>query len=58
MKTDSYYHELGATIAGTLRFGVGTNALPQPMSSFVGDAWFDSVKIVASTVYTEMEGMC
>jgi len=28
MKTESYYHEVGATIGCTLRLGVGTNALP------------------------------
>jgi len=57
MKTESYYHELGATAGCTLRLGVRTNALPRSRSIFMGNSWFDSVKAAAATAEKGMEGI-
>jgi len=57
MKTESYYHELGATSGCTLRLGVGINALPQSRSIVMVDTWFGSVKAAAATAEKGMEGI-
>ena len=56
MKTESYYHELGATAGYTLILGVGTNALPRSRLTLIGDAWFSSFKAATATIYKAMEG--
>ena len=55
MRTEDFYHELGATAACTVRLGVGTNSLPESRSIVMGDAWFDSVKAAAATAKRGME---
>ena len=57
MRTEDFYHELGATAACTVRLGVGTNSLPQSISIVIGDAWFDSVKAATATAERGMEGI-
>ena len=55
MRTEDFYHELGATAACTVRLGVGTNSLPESRSIVMGDAWFGSVKADAATTERRME---